>query len=380
MFRVARGREQQGGAASARSRGEGPAPVIGSGEHPPWRPSVTVVLPIRNEAGCIGASLAAVLGQDYPADRLDVIVADGMSDDGTRAHVRQLMAIHPRLKLIDNPSRIVPTGMNLAIRAASGEVVVRVDGHTIIAPDYVTECVAALGRSRADNVGGPMRALGEGWFGKAVAAATSSRFGVGGARFHYSDREEWVDTVYMGAWRRETLERIGLFDEEMVRDQDDELNYRLLDRGGRILLSPRIRSSYTVRGNPRALWRQYFQYGFWKVRVMQKHPRQIRLRQLAPPALVAGLLLSAAAAWSRPAAATIWGGIPLAYAAANVVASLAARRRTGWAVVPVLSLGYAVIHMAYGLGFLAGLARFPTKWRIRPRGRSVPATHEDASA
>jgi succinoglycan biosynthesis protein ExoA len=258
--------------------------------------------------------------------------------------------------------------------------VVRVDGHTIIAPDYVSECVGALGRSRADNVGGPMRALGETWFGKAVAAATSSRFGVGGARFHYSEREEWVDTVYMGTWRRETLERIGLFDEEMVRDQDDELNYRLLDRGGRILLSPRIRSSYSVRGSPRALWRQYFQYGFWKVRVMQKHPRQIRLRQLAPPAFVSGLLLSAAAAWSLPAAVPIWGGIPLAYTMVNAAASIAAGRSSGWAVVPALPLAFAVIHVAYGLGFLAGLVRFPTGWRIRPDGRSVPAANGDTSA
>lgn len=356
------------------------APLSGPGEPAPRGLSVTIIMPVRNEGAFIRNSLDAVLNQDYPAELLEIIVADGMSDDDTRALVRELMDSHPNLKMIDNPSRIVPTAMNLAIRAARGEVVVRADGHTLIAPDYVTECVSALRWSPADNVGGPMRALGEGWFGKAVAAATSSRFGVGGARFHYSKSEEWVDTVYLGAWRREMFGRIGLFDEEMVRDQDDELNYRLLNRGGRILLSPRIRSSYTVRGTPRSLWRQYFQYGFWKVRVMQKHPRQIRLRQLAPPAFVAALILSAAAAWSVPGAVPIWGTVPLGYAAMSAAASVSAARRSGWSVIFGLPLAYAVIHVAYGLGFLAGLARFMTKWRARADGRSIPAADEDASA
>jgi glycosyltransferase involved in cell wall biosynthesis len=342
--------------------------------------SATIVMPVRNEGARLRRSLAAVLSQDYPSRLLEVIVADGMSEDDTRAIVKEMMASHPRLRMIDNPSRIVPTGLNCAIREARGDVIVRVDGHTVVARDYVSECLAALRRTAADNVGGPMRADGEGWFGKAVAAATSSPFGVGGARFHYSESEEWVDTVYLGAWRRETLHRIGLFDEEMVRDQDDELNYRLLDRGGRILLSPKIRSSYTVRGTPRSLWRQYFQYGFWKVRVMQKHPRQIRLRQLAPPAFVAALVLSAAAAWMCPGAVLLWCTVPLAYAAANLAASLAGARGAGWRTMPQLPLAYAIIHLAYGLGSLAGLARFMAKWRARHDGRTIPAANEDASA
>jgi len=345
----------------------------------PEEPFATIVMPVRNEGPFIRRSLAAVLEQDYPSRLLEVIVADGRSDDDTRDIVRGMMASHPNLRMIDNPSRIVPTGLNRAIREALGDVIIRVDGHTIIARDYVAECVAALCRSPADNVGGPMRAEGEGRFGKAVAAATSSRFGVGGARFHYSQGEEWVDTVYLGAWRRETLDRIGLFDEEMVRDQDDELNYRLLDLGGRILLSPRIRSSYTVRGTPRSLWRQYFQYGFWKVRVMQKHPRQIHLRQLAPPAFVAALVLSAAAAWTFPGAVLFWCAVPLAYVAANLAAALAGARSAGWGTMPQLSLAYAIIHLAYGLGILAGLVRFGSKWRSRDDRGSSPAANEDAS-
>ncbi len=342
--------------------------------------TATIIMPVRNEGAWLRRTLAAVLGQDDPSGLLEVIVADGMSEDDTRAIVEGIMASHPHLRMIDNPSRIVPTGLNSAIREARGDVIVRVDGHTTVATDYVSECLAALRRTQADNVGGPMRAVGDGWFGKAVAAATSSPFGVGGARFHYSESEEWVDTVYLGAWRKETFDRIGLFDEEMVRDQDDELNYRLLDRGGRILLSPRIRSSYTVRGTPLSLWRQYFQYGFWKVRVMQKHPRQLRLRQLAPPAFVAALVLSAAAAWMSPGAMLLWCTVPLAYAGASLAASLAGARGAGWSIVPLLPLAYGIIHVAYGLGFLAGLVRFGTKWRARRDHRPIPAANEDASA
>ena len=339
----------------------------------------TVVMPARNEAAFIRRSLAAVLEQDYPPGLMEVIVADGMSEDGTRDAVREMMGRHANLRLVDNPSRIVPTGLNRAIRAAKGDVIIRVDGHTIVTQDYVAACVSALCRTGADNVGGPMRAEGEGGFGRAVAAATSSPFGVGGARFHYSDDEEWVDTVYMGAWRRETFDRIGLFDEEMVRDQDDEFNYRLLNHGGRILLSPRIRSSYTVRGSPRSLWRQYFQYGYWKVRVMQKHRRQVRLRHLVPPAFVAALAASAVAACLAPRAAILWGTVPASYAAANLLASVASSKRAGWSILPSLPLVYAILHLSYGLGLLAGLARFCGRWRGQAACQPDPATGGDAS-
>jgi succinoglycan biosynthesis protein ExoA len=341
--------------------------------------SATVVMPVRNEAAFIPRSLGAVLDQDYPANLMEVIVADGHSEDGTADVVRHIAERYPNLKLIDNPSRIVPAGLNRAIQDAKGDVIIRVDGHTIVARDYVSECVAALRRSGADNVGGPMRALGEGRFGRAVAAATSSPFGVGGARFHYSELEEWVDTVYLGAWRREVFERIGPFDEEMVRDQDDELNYRLLDQGGRILLSPAIRSSYTVRGDPASLWRQYFQYGYWKVRVIQKHPRQIRLRQVVPPAFAIAILLSGAAAVLLSSAPLLWGTLPAAYLSANLLASILSARRVGWSLLGHLPLVYAILHLSYGLGFLAGLARFSGKWRASTERRPSAATGDGAS-
>jgi len=194
--------------------------------------------------------------------------------------------------MLDNPKKIVPTGMNIVLQQAKGEIIIRVDGHTIIAPDYVRQCVDALHRTDADNVGGKMRAQGESIFGQCVSIATSSPFGVGGARFHYSDKEEWVDTVYMGAWKREIFENVGLFDEELVRNQDDEFNYRLRSQGWKILLSPKIKSQYFCRSSPQSLWKQYFQYGFWKVRVLQKHPFQMRPRQFVPAIFVGALFIS----------------------------------------------------------------------------------------
>jgi succinoglycan biosynthesis protein ExoA len=336
-------------------------------------PFVTIIMPVRNEGNFIRRSLGAVLAQDYPPNRLEVLVADGRSTDNTREIVRDLKNGHPNLHLVDNPGCIVPTGLNLALGRAHGEFIVRVDGHTLIAPDYVSQCVATLQRSRADNAGGKMDASSSTPFGAAVAIATSSPFGVGNGRFHYSDREEWVDTVYMGAWPRRVFHDIGLFDEEMVRNQDDEFNYRLCERGGKILLSPKIKSRYTNRSRPRALWRQYSQYGYWKVRVLQKHPLQMCARQFAPPILVLALLASLIlalfhTAFPFPVPAALFHLHPLApvvpglYLLANLCASLYTAAKRGWRYLLMLPLVYAILHLSYGLGFLAGLLKFWDRW------------------
>jgi len=334
-------------------------------EMPDHAPSVSVIMPVRQEASSISRSLEAVLAQDYPKDQLEIVVADGRSTDGTREIVRALQQRHANFVLVDNPGLIVSTGLNAALCRARGEIIVRVDGHTEIAPDYVRQCVAALGRSGADNVGGRMRATGIGAFGEAVAVGTSSLFGVGNARFHYSENEEWVDTVYMGAWRREVFTRLGLFDEELVRDQDDEFNYRLSERGGRILLSPAIRSRYTARSTPPSLWRQYFQYGYWKVRVMQKHPRQMRIRQFIPAAFVISCVLAVVASLVSRAGIALLALVLVPYIIANVVASIVVARRRGWQCLSRLPMVFAILHSAYGAGFVTGFIRFSTRWRDR---------------
>lgn len=334
-------------------------------------------MPIRQEAGFILRSLGSVLEQDYPSELLEILVADGYSTDGTREIVQALQTKHPRLRLIDNPGRVVPTGLNAALRQARGEIIIRVDGHTEIAQDYVRQCVLVLRETGADNVGGPVNATGVGSFGEAVALASCTPFGVGNARFHYSNRDEWVDTVPYGAWSRALFERIGLFDEELARNQDDEFNYRLLRSGGRIWLSQRIQSRYTTRGTPAALWRQYYRYGYWKVRVMQKHPHQMRLRQFVPPAFVATLAGSVALApvssYSRALLTTIVG----TYALANLAASLATARRHGWRHLLRVPLVYGILHGSYGIGFLVGLVKFGPRWKERTSGSGCKA--EDAS-
>lgn len=323
---------------------------------------VSIILPIRNEAHRIKRSLEAVLHQDYPPEHMEVLIADGVSDDGTREIVLGYKEKHPNLKLIDNPGMIVPTGMNAALRVAQGEIIIRVDGHTVITPDYVRQCVDVLQRTGAENVGGRMNSIGQGTFGEAVAMATSSPFGVGGARFHYSDDEEWVDTVYMGAWRREVFERIGLFDEELVRDQDDEFNYRLLEHGGKILLSPKIKSQYIVRSNPKSLGKQYFQYGYWKVRVLQKHPRQMRLRQFIPPIFAAALILTLLLTLILENGWVLLALVAGSYLLANLIASFMTAAKKGWKHLPLLPPTFAILHLSYGLGFLVGLVKFSNRW------------------
>ena len=328
-------------------------------------PLVSVIMPVRNEAAYIERSLGAVLAQEYPADRLEILVVDGMSGDGTREAVLAHAAADPRIRLLDNPAGIVPPGLNIGIGRARGEIIVRVDGHCEIAPDYVRRCVEHLlaGHDGApvEAVGGPIETIGETAEAEAIALAMSSWFGVGGSAFRtIKDRPLLVETVAFPAYRRATLQRLGPFDEELVRNQDDEYNYRLLKSGGRILLSPDIRSRYYSRGSLRSLWRQYYQYGYWKVRVMQKHPRQMRSRQFVPPAFVAGLAGSAALGMVFRPFRALLGVVLTLYLAANVVASLSLGREHA----PRLLVIHPILHLSYGLGFLVGLVHFAGRFGV----------------
>ena len=340
-------------------------------------PFVSFVLPLRNEAASMRDCLDSILAQDYPSDRFEVIVVDGESDDHTPAIAREYAGHDSRVRLVVNPGRIVPTGMNVGIRSARGEIVARVDGHTRIAPDYVRMGVDTLQRTRADNVGGAMNAVGGGTFGDAVAHATSSRFGVG-SYFHFGTEERSVDTVYMGMWPRSVFERAGLFDEELVRNQDDELNYRIRKTGGTIVLNPRMRSWYQNRQGVRRLARQYFQYGEWKVRVLQKHPRQMSWRHFVPPFFVATLLLLGILGVVVPQTSFLLAAVVGAYSGTILAIAAANALSRGVGTWLATAAAFMIIHLAWGIGFLAGLARFAHWWRrsepaplyLEPRGES----------
>ncbi len=321
-------------------------------------PAVSVVIPCRNERDHIEACLRSVLAQEPPEGGFEVIVADGMSDDGTRAVLDRFAEEDQRLRIIDNPGRIVSTGLNAAIEAARETIIIRMDAHTEYAPDYIRQCVSVLQETGADNVGGPWVAKGKGYVSQAIAAAFQSPFAVGGARGHNPDYEGVVDTVHLGCWPRKVFERVGVFDEELVRNQDDEFNLRLTRAGGKIWQSPRIKSWYRPRGSLKALWWQYAQYGYWKVRVMQKHKIPASVRHLVPGGFVLSLILLPILSLWWPLAIWMWLGMVGLYGVCNIVASLLTAARQGWILFPLLPLVFACYHFAYGYGFLRGVIDF----------------------
>jgi succinoglycan biosynthesis protein ExoA len=312
-------------------------------------PFVSVVIPIRNEEAFIARCLEAVLIQDYPPEQLEILVADGMSTDRTRAIIAGLEDA-ARITVIDNTGLIQAAGLNAALQRARGEIVVRVDGHTVIAPDYVRECVAALAETGAHNVGGAMDPAGVTPTGRAIAAAGKSAFAVPTA-FHVARQAQYTDTVYLGAWPRRVFEEVGLFNPAVNVNEDYELNYRIRQAGGRVYFTPRIRSTYYGRQTLRALARQYFRYGRTKVRMLRLHPGSLRPRQMVAPTFVAGLIGGLLLGMAFPPVLAAWGLMLGAYAAASLIASLQAFRRAPGVDLWRLPVIFFTIHGAWGLGF-----------------------------
>jgi succinoglycan biosynthesis protein ExoA len=322
--------------------------------------TVSVIVPCRNEADHIESFLDSALAQRLPAGwRLQIVVADGASDDGTRARLDARAAAEPRLRVLANPERITSAALNRAIEQADGEIVVRMDVHTIYADDYVAACIATLERTGASCVGGAWRPVAAGGVAAAIARAFESRFGSGGAASRRTDLEGEVDTVYLGAWRRDELVRLGGFDEALVRNQDDELALRIVRSGGRVWQSASIRSWYTPRASFAALFRQFWQYGYWKVAVIRKHRLPAAPRHLVPFGFVLALggLALAGLVWPSARAALV--ALVAAYAAASLASAAALMRP--W-VDPLQWLGIAwattCMHLGYGLGFARGLWDF----------------------
>jgi succinoglycan biosynthesis protein ExoA len=321
------------------------------------QPMVTLVVAMRNERRHVARCVESLLAQDYPAERLEVLFMDGRSTDDTRALVEKLIAGRSNFEVVDNPGVIQSIAWNLGIERARGELVGIVSAHSELASDYVTQAVETLLRTGADLVGGPACAESSTVVGEAIALAMSTPFGVGGAEFRYAQQENEVDTVFMGVCKRELYERIGGFDPEMVRNQDDELSYRLLAHGGRIVCNPKIRSVYRNRATLPSLWKQYFDYGRWKVRVMQLHRRQLRPRHLVPGLFVTTLGITALAPPLFASIASLYVGSTL-----GVSGWIAAKHRR-LDVLPYLPAAFAILHLGYGVGFVRGLVQFRDRWR-----------------
>jgi succinoglycan biosynthesis protein ExoA len=370
---------------------------------------VSVILPVRNEAAFIEGTLRAVLAQDYPREKLEVLVVDGMSEDGTREVAQRLATDDRRLQLLDNPRRIIPAALNIGIRAARGDILVRVDGHGVVPEDYVSECVrqvqAAENGDRPTAVGGAWDCIGRGRVGRAIAMATSSSLGVGNARYRTmrpaaapADRAAGrepveTDSVPFWAMRREVFARLGLFHEEMLCHEDYEFNYRLRRAGGRVLLLPWLRAKYYVRPTLSRLAAQYVNYGFWKGRFLRQHPESLRARHLAPPLLLAGLALGilgtiffgrtgamilavmagAYAGFLLAASAVLagWGreyGKPETRDWRPEKDSSTVQRFDGSTLQTILLLPVvlATLHLCWGAGVWAGLIRGPVKGEPPP--------------
>jgi succinoglycan biosynthesis protein ExoA len=307
-------------------------------------PSISIVIPVRDEAVAIRAALDSCLAQDYDG-YIEIIVADAMSEDGTRSIVSSYVTNH-NVTMIDNVGRSTPSGLNAAINASGGMVVVRCDAHSVLPSDYVSTAVEILRRTGAVNVGGIQKALGTQPMQRAIAAAMSSRFGVGDARFHTGGPAGSVDTVYLGVFDRAAVEAVGGFDERLIRNQDYELNIRLRKAGGTVWFDPELSVGYRPRGSWGALWRQYLEYGRWKAVVMRMHPESTRVRPVVPPLGIVGIVLGLLVGLRfRPALV-----LPVVYLAALTAAVVGARRPL---IAPVLGC----IHTAWATGFLSSVHR-----------------------
>lgn len=332
-------------------------------------PFVTVAVPCLNEAGYVEACIEALLAQDFPADRYEIVVADGGSDDGTRAILDALATRTPRVRVIDNPARIQAAGLDAVLAVARGEIFVRADVHADYARDYLRACVEVLAETGADNVGGAARARAKTQFQRAVVAALHSPLGFGGSKYRDESNEGWAESVFPGAFRRSTLERIGGFDPRAITAEDADVNQRIWEAGGRVWLSRRVVVHYYPRDRLRALARQYFQYGQGRARGLLKNGKFLSIRPAVPFLALAGESLLALVA--PPLAALGLG----AYLLLTGVEAVRVGRHEGARAIPRVWGVFPVIHASHGAGFAYGLVRYARRpdWPRAPKSRASPA-------
>jgi succinoglycan biosynthesis protein ExoA len=320
------------------------------------KPFLSVLIPCRNEVRCLGRCLASVMASDYPADRMEVLVMDGASGDGTREVIAAWTASYQQIRLVENPRGTTPAALNRGLDAARGEVIARVDAHAALASTYFSRAVDYLESTGAESVGGRMRtrAQREGPWSGAVTAALTHPFGVGGSQFRTirrgpGEEPRWVDTVFGGCWRREVFERIGRFNERLERGQDMEFSQRLRRAGGRILLAPDLVSEYYARTELRSFWKHNWTNGVWAVLPYAYSQAPVRARHLAPLALAFGIL-------AAPMPLKLW--MAAFYVAANLTASAqVAWTERNWRYLAQMPVAFASLHVPYGVGSLWGVVR-----------------------
>ena len=325
-----------------------PEPRVAQDSRISGTPRVAVVMPVLNEQRHLRSAVEAILAQDYSGE-LEIVLALGPSTDGTDELAAELAGGDSRIRTVPNPTGATPCGLNAAIAATSADIVVRVDGHSMLPANYVSTAVETLISSGADNVGGVMAAEGVTPFEQAVARAYVSWFGIGGASFHLGGEAGPAETVYLGVFRREMLERVGGFDEDMRRAQDWELNYRIRQAGGLVWFTPAMRVTYRPRGDLRALSKQFFKTGQWRREVTRRHKGTASARYLAAPAAVLGVVGGTVLALTGRKVGLLG---PLGYAAAVAAGSAATSKDLPRSAAVALPVVYATMHMSWGLGYL----------------------------
>ena len=325
--------------------------------------SVSVILPVFNEERYIKNCIESLLNQDYDKENLEIIFVDGMSTDDTKKIINEYAEKYNFIKLIDNPNRTVQYGMNAGIKEAKGYYIVRMDAHASYAEDYISKCIEYLKKTGADNVGGTTVAKGEGVTQKIIAALYHSSFAMGGSNHYKSNYEGYTDTVSWGAFKKETLINIGTYDERLPRSEDDDLNFRIVKNGGKIFITPNIRSTYYPRSSFEGLFKQYFEYGKWKVAVIKKHKRPSRLAHLVPMLFVAFLLLGFLITIFFGKVPWIFRIVFGLYLLLDFCFSFSNSYVNSIGCKFGLMFAHFILHFSYGLGFWCGIFKFRNyKW------------------
>ena len=333
---------------------------------------MAVIIACRNEENYIGGCIQSLLRNDYPEDLLEIVVCDGRSADKTREVVKSFTEEYDHIRLIDNPGKTAPLGFNAGIRSTTSDVVIILSAHAEVARDFISKNIRLLEDTpEAGASGGWMESMHKDAKSKAIGKALSSSFGVGNALFRTASREGFADTVVFGAYRREVFNKTGLFDEELVRNQDDEFNYRVRKAGYRLIHSNSIRSRYFVRSSYGKLFRQYFQYGYWKVYVNRKHRTVTTIRQVVPFMFVAFLITGLALSLLWSPFLYIYLSVLLIYLFAAAVES--ASKGDTMKQFGMILKAFVTLHVAYGLGYLSGIFRF-VLFRAKPSERSKRLT------
>ena len=327
-------------------------------------PSVSIIVPCYNEQATIRLLLDAILAQNYLHSRMDVVIADGLSQDNTLAEIAKFRKEHPSLPVIvvNNYRRTIPSSLNLAINSAKGEIIVRLDAHSIPIPEYVGRCVQTLEEGKGSCVGGvwKIRPGGEGWIARSIAAAAAHPLGVGDAMYRLTAKSGAVDTVPFGAFRRNLIEKIGGFDETLLTNEDYEFNARVRRNGGVIWLNPLIRSTYIARSSYSELAKQYWRYGYWKFRMLSRYPKTIRWRQALPPLFVLSLLCLSLFSIFVPEIKFLVFFEVILYLLVLAIAGIAfAIQQRTLLMAPGLVFAILTMHFTWGSGFLWSLVSSP---------------------